>query len=91
MPNMDVLKQRVEDAERRLLSVQSARERECDALMDMWHQIRNKFQDQEQEIADYRSKLTALQDMNVELASMIDSMLGKHRRQCRKVFRPRRT
>ena len=76
MPNLDVLKQRVEDAERRLHSVQSARERECDALMEMWHQIRGKFQDQAQEIADYRTKLTALQDMNVELAAMIDSMLG---------------
>lgn len=76
MPNLDVLKQRVEDAERRLLSVHSTRERECDALMEMWHQIRSKFQDQEQEIADYRSRLTALQDMNVELTSMIDSMLG---------------
>lgn len=76
MPNLDVLKQRVDDAERRLLSVHSARERECDALMEMWQQIRSKFQDQEREIAGYRSRLTALQDINVELTSMIDSMLG---------------
>lgn len=76
MANIEVLKQRVEDAERRLHSVQSARERECEALMDMWEQIRAKFQEQEREIAGYRAKLAALQDVNVELTSMIDSVLG---------------
>lgn len=76
MANIEVLRQRVEDAERRLHSVQAARERECDALLEMWERIRAKFQEQEREIAGYRSRLSALQDMNVELTSMIDSILG---------------
>lgn len=77
MPDMEVLKQRVENAEQRLTSVQSTRERECEALMDMWLQIKTRFQDQEQEIASYRSKVAALQDANVELACLIDSMIGR--------------
>lgn len=76
MPDLQILKQRVEHAERRFQTMRSARQQECEALIDMWQQIRNKFRDQERQIADYRSKLSSLQDVNVELVSMIDSMLG---------------
>lgn len=77
MPDLDVLRQRVEDAERRLTTVQSSRENECQSLMDMWLRIRDRFQDQEQEISAYRSRLAALQDANVELTELIGSMLQK--------------
>lgn len=77
MPDLDVLRQRVEDAERRLTTVQNSRENECQSLMDMWMRIRDRFQDQEQEIAAYRTRLATLQDANVELTELIGSMLMK--------------
>lgn len=76
MPDLDVLRQRVEDAERKLSSVHRTRERECEVLMEMWLQIKTRFLEQESEIASYRGRLAALQDANVELASLIDSMIG---------------
>lgn len=77
MPNLDVLKQRVGDAERRLHSAQNARARDCEALMNTWLQIQGRFEDQEREIAEYRDRLATLQDTNVELTNMMGSLLDQ--------------
>lgn len=75
MPDLNVLRQRVDDAERRLAAAQKSRERECQGLMDMWLQIRDRFEAQEQEIAAYRTRLSVLQDANAQLTELIGSML----------------
>lgn len=75
MPDLNVLRQRVEDAERRLAAAQKSRENECQGLMDMWLQIRDRFQAQEQEIAAYRARLSVLQDANVQLTELVGCML----------------
>lgn len=75
MPDLDVLRQRVEDAERRLTAAQKSRENECQGLMDMWLQIRDRFEAQEQEIAAYRARLSKLQDANAQLTELIGTML----------------
>lgn len=75
MPDLNVLRQRVEDAERRLATAQKSRENECQGLMDMWLQIRDRFEAQEQEIAAYRTRLSVLQDANAQLTELIGSML----------------
>lgn len=77
MPNLDVLKQRVGDAERRLHSAQNARARDCEALMNTWLQIQGRFEEQEREIAEYRDRLATLQDANVELTNMMGSLLDQ--------------
>ena len=51
MRDIESLKQRIEAAEKHNASSELARNRESEALMDMWHQIRTRFTDQEDEIA----------------------------------------
>lgn len=75
MRDLGVLKERIEYAERHLSASHSARERESQALMAMWRQIRDRFEAQEQEIARYRAQLAEMTNMNDELSSLVDRLI----------------
>ncbi|MGB0632837.1 MAG: hypothetical protein ACPGRZ_19270, partial [Alphaproteobacteria bacterium] len=68
MRDLKVVKERIEYAERHLQASHTARERESDALMTMWSQIRDRFEAQETEIARYRAELAELSQANDDLA-----------------------
>ena len=76
MRDIESLKQRIEAAEKHNASSELARNRESEALMDMWHQIRTRFTDQEDEIARYRSWLEEMTQKNLELGRMVDELLA---------------
>lgn len=75
MRDLGVLKERIEYAERHLSASHSARERESQALMAMWRQIRDRFEAQEQEIARYRAQLAEMTNVNDELSSLVDRLI----------------
>ena len=75
MRDLGVLKERIEYAERHLSASHSARERESQALMAMWRQIRDQFEAQEQEIARYRTQLVEMTDVNDELSALVDRLI----------------
>ena len=75
MCDIESLKQRIEAAEKHNASSELAHNRESEALMDMWHQIRTRFTDQEEEIARYRSRLEEMTRKNSELGRMVDELL----------------
>lgn len=76
MRDLGVLKERIEYAERHLTASHTARERESQALMKMWQQIRERFELQEQEIARYRVQLSELTAANDELTALIDRLIA---------------
>lgn len=76
MRDIDPLKKRVETAERQLAATETARDRESQALMEMWRQIQTRFADQEQEIARYRARVEALVAKNEELALIVNDLLA---------------
>ena len=75
MRDLGVLKERIEYAERHLTASHTARERESQALMTMWQQIRDRFELQEQEIARYRTQLAEMTTVNDELSSLVDRLI----------------
>lgn len=75
MRDLGVLKERIEYAERHLSASHSARERESQALMAMWRQIRDRFEAQEQEITRYRAQLAEMTNLNDELSSLVDRLI----------------
>lgn len=76
MRDLGVLKERIEYAERHLKAAHTARERESDALMSMWAQIRDRFDAQEVEIADFRQQVADLTRVNDELSQMVDRLIS---------------
>lgn len=76
MPNLEALKARVERAERNLKSAETTREMESQALVEMWRQIRERFETQESEIQLYRDKLAEVEDQHKELLKLVDMLLG---------------
>jgi chaperonin cofactor prefoldin len=76
MRDLGVLKERIEFAERHLQAAHSARERESEALMAMWRQIRDRFEAQEAEIERYRSELTEMTRVNDELSQLVDRLIA---------------
>lgn len=76
MRDLGVLKERIEYAERHLKAAHTARERESDALMSMWAQIRDRFDAQEAEIADFRQQVADLTRVNDELSQMVDRLIA---------------
>lgn len=76
MRDLGVLKERIEYAERHLKAAHTARERESDALMSMWTQIRDRFDAQEAEIARYRQDVADLTKLNDELSAMVDRLIA---------------
>lgn len=75
MPDLDALKSRVERAERHLDAAREAREGQSVALVEMWRQIRERFAAQESEIAEYRAKLSSLEDEHAELSRHVETLL----------------
>jgi DNA repair exonuclease SbcCD ATPase subunit len=76
MRDLNVLKERIDYAERHLKASHSARERESEALMEMWRQIRNRFEAQEKEIARYRAEVAEMGRVNDELSSLVDRLIA---------------
>lgn len=76
MRDLGVLKERIEYAERHLTASHTARERESEALMAMWRQIRDRFELQEQEIARYRTQLAEMTGVNDELSALVDRLIA---------------
>jgi hypothetical protein len=76
MPNLEALKSRVERAERNLKSAETTREMEGQALVEMWRQIRERFETQESEIQLYRDKLSEVEDQHKELLKLVEALLG---------------
>src|SRR5262245_56697249 len=76
MPNLETLKSRVERAERNLKSAETTREMESQALVEMWRQIRERFETQESEIQLYRDKLAEVEDKHKDLLKLVETLLG---------------
>ena len=76
MPNLETLKSRVDRAERNLKSAQTTREMESQALVEMWRQIRERFEAQESEIQVYRDKLEEVEAEHKDLLKLVDILLA---------------
>lgn len=76
MADIEGLKQRIELIDLRLKTAHSARERESAALMEMWEQIRERFQQQNSEILDLRNRISSLEDTRSDLQNMVINLLG---------------
>lgn len=76
MRDIELLNQKIQSAEKHLSASEQARNRECEALMEMWRQIRTRFNEQEAEIARYRGNLEQMIQENEALCRMIDHLLG---------------
>jgi hypothetical protein len=75
MPNLDALRSRVDRAERSLKSVQTTRDMESQALVEMWRQIRERYEAQESEIQLYRDKLGQVEAQHQELCKLVETLL----------------
>jgi chromosome segregation ATPase len=76
MRDLGTLRERIEQAQQRMRVVQTARERESEALADMWSQIRTRFADQETELDGYRARVSTLEDAHEELLKLVETLLG---------------
>ena len=76
MRDLGVLKERIEFAERHLQAAHAARERESEAHMAMWRQIRDRSEAQEAEIKRYRSELSDMTRANDELSALVDRLIA---------------
>ncbi len=75
MAELENLRARVEKVNFDLKSAHSARERESEALMALWQQIRTRFTDQDQELARLRRRTAELEDAKDELSGMVRALL----------------
>ena len=76
MADLSGLKRRVELIDLRLKTAHSARERESAALMEIWEQIRERFLDQNAEIARLHDRISGLEDARDELLQMVHGLLA---------------
>src|SRR5687767_1236903 len=76
MRDLGTLRERIEQAQQRMRVVQTARERESEALANMWSQIRTRFADQETELDGYRARVSTLEDTHEELLKLVETLLG---------------
>ena len=76
MRDLGTLRERIEQAQQRMRVVQTARERESEALANMWSQIRTRFADQETELDGYRARVSTLEDVHEELLKLVETLLG---------------
>lgn len=75
MSDIDILRQRIEQAELRLKTAHSARQRESAALASMWDQIRDRFAAQSTEIVRLRERIAILEDTRDELHGLVRTLL----------------
>ena len=76
MRDLGTLRERIEQAQQRMRVVQTARERESEALANMWSQIRTRFADQETELDGYRARVSTLEDTHEELLKLVETLVG---------------
>ena len=76
MRDLGTLRERIEQAQQRMRVVQTARERESEALSNMWSQIRTRFADQETELEGYRARVSTLEDTHEDLLKLVETLLG---------------
>ena len=76
MADLSSLKQRVELVDLRLKTAHGARERESAALMETWEQIRDRFVEQNAEIAQLRDRVGELEDARDDLLQMVHGLLS---------------
>lgn len=75
MRDLESLRKKIDETQRALHATQSARQRETDALAELWRNIRTRFDDQATEIAGYRARVSTLEDQQHELVRMIETLL----------------
>ncbi len=75
MTDLDALKSRVDRAVHNLDAAREARDSQGAALVEMWRQIRDRFTEQEDEIAEYRARLASLEDQHAELTRQVEALL----------------
>ena len=61
MVDLEGLKKRIEMVDVRLKTAHTARERESNALKQLWEQIHGRFDEQTQEIVELRTKVVDLE------------------------------
>ena len=76
MRDLGTLRERIDQAQQRMRVVQTARERESEALANMWAQIRTRFAEQEAELEGYRARVATLEDTHEELLKLVETLLG---------------
>lgn len=76
MVDLESLKKRIEMVDAQMKTAHSARERESDALKQLWIQIQERFELQSAEIRQLRGQISDLEDIRDELMGLVDSLLG---------------
>jgi hypothetical protein len=76
MVDLESLKKRIELVDVRLKTAHSARERESDALKQLWEQIHGRFDEQKGEIAELRKNVAELKNVRDDLLGMVQNLLG---------------
>ncbi|MPY69199.1 MAG: hypothetical protein GEU92_03830 [Alphaproteobacteria bacterium] len=76
MGELSHIRQRIEQAELRLRTSHSTRERESAALQEMWDQIRARLVAQDAEMDGLRAQIAELENVREELLGMVTTLLG---------------
>ncbi len=75
MTDIDGLKQRIGLVDLRLQTAHSARERESASLIEMWEEMRNRYADQQDTVAELRQKISELENTRDELTALVSGLL----------------
>ena len=76
MNKLAELKARAAVARQRLKAVHDSREEDSRVIIDMWSQIREKFEVQNVELGVYRGKIATLEANNRELSDFLGTLLS---------------
>ena len=76
MNKLAELKARAAVASQRLKAVHDSREEDNRVIIDMWSQIREKFEAQDVELGVYRGKIATLEANNRELSDLLGTFLS---------------
>ena len=75
MLDLEGLKKRIEMVDVRLKTAHTARERESNALKQLWEQIHGRFDEQTQEIVELRTKVVDLEHVRNDLLGLVENLL----------------
>jgi hypothetical protein len=76
MADLDGIKKRIALVDLNLQTAHSKRERESQALMETWEQIRQRFQDQKSEMVALRTRVSELEDSQNVMQDLIQNLLS---------------
>ena len=76
MVDLEGLKKRIEMVDVRLKTAHTARERESNALKQLWEQIHGRFDEQTQEIVELRTKVVDLEHVRNDLLGLVENLLN---------------